>query len=70
MDLASIAEAMLKDATYLEDARRFGRIGNSVAGSVLALTYKVPRWAAEQAVCEAVAAIDAAKRKKRKGGAA
>jgi len=44
---------------YVDDARVGAPIGNSVAGSVLSLTYGTPRQYAERAVVEAVAILSA-----------
>jgi hypothetical protein len=39
---------------YLEDARNSAPLGNSVIGAVLWLTTGTPRWATEEAVCQAL----------------
>lgn len=47
------------DPEYLEDARHGGAVGNTIVGSVMAITTGSPRWATENAVAEALARIDA-----------
>jgi hypothetical protein len=59
----SALELLRSDEDYLTDARIGAPRGNSVIGSVLALTTGSPRWATEQAVLEALAQLD------REGGA-
>jgi len=60
-ELTKIAVRMLKRAPkrIIADARKGARVNNSVVGSLISLEYKVPRWAAERAVREALAIIDA-----------
>ena len=48
---------------YLEDARQGSLVGNSIAGSILALTLEVPREYAEHAVREAMSALEPSKDK-------
>ena len=60
--LVRIALATLREnAEYLADARVGAPLGNSVVGSILAITTQSPRWATEQAVLDAIAVIDAEK---------
>lgn len=51
-------EMLQEDPDLLEDAKVGAPIGNSVLGSLLSLTYKSPRWATEDAVCEALQELD------------
>jgi hypothetical protein len=43
-----------KNDGYYEDARNGVRVANTAIGAVLALVYGCPRWAAEDAVAEAL----------------
>ena len=53
------ALALLRsDPDYLQDAREGSRVGNTVIGSVMAITTGSPRWATERAVLEALALLD------------
>lgn len=53
------ALALLQDDPRLfQDAKAGARVGNTLAGSILALTTRSPRWATEEAVAAAVTIID------------
>jgi hypothetical protein len=47
------------DPSYADDARAGAHVGNTVVGSILALTYGSPRWATEDAVRHALTELDA-----------
>jgi len=59
--VTQIALRMLRQAPerIIADARKGAQVNNSVIGSLISLQYRVPRWAAERAVREALAIIDA-----------
>jgi len=59
MNLTNIALRMLRASPeHLEDARKGAEVNNSVVGGVISTTHRIPRWAAEQAVREALAIIE------------
>lgn len=56
--LAKAAYEMMKtDAHYLEDARRFSNVNNTVIGSLLSLR-GYSRWVTEEAVKQALKTIE------------
>ncbi|PWT78043.1 MAG: hypothetical protein C5B60_01810 [Chloroflexi bacterium] len=61
MTLLEHARALLADPDLdcLADARIGAPLGNSIAGSILSIITKSPRWATEQAVMQALAELDA-----------
>lgn len=57
-DLTRKALHLLRtDPHYLHDAKAGARVGNTILGCVLSITTKSPRWATENAVREALAAM-------------
>ena len=59
VNLTNIALRMLRASPeHLEDARQGAKVNNSVVGGVISMTHRIPRWAAEQAVREALAIIE------------
>lgn len=48
---------LLEHPHYLADAKAGSRVGNTILGCVLSITTKSPRWATEQAVANALAAM-------------
>lgn len=58
MNLEQHAYDLLKDNPhYLSDAREGAQVGNTVVGSVMAITTQSPRWATENAVRAALRRI-------------
>jgi hypothetical protein len=58
MDLVDHAYRMMRsDETLLADARKGTAVGNTVIGSVMSMTLKVPRQVAETAVATALVRI-------------
>ena len=58
-DAAQIALALLREEPdYIADARIGAPLGNSVVGSIINLTHRIPRQYAEAGVREALAILD------------
>lgn len=58
MNLENHAYELLKSQPhYLEDAREGAQVGNTIVGSVMAITTQYPRWATENAVRAALKRI-------------
>jgi hypothetical protein len=62
----SLARALLADADTLADARQGRGTGNTIAGSVMSLVYRIPRQYAEAAVEAVLAEQDRGRRKVRR----
>ena len=47
-------EMLRENPTYIQDAKKYVKFGNTVVGSLIASTYKIPRQYSEMAVLKAL----------------